>query len=43
VDPTLPEAEALLDCLATYGHSPLTVAVREDGFAVRCPASGVGR
>jgi hypothetical protein len=37
VDLTLREAEALLDCLATYGRRPTEVAVREDGFAVLCP------
>ncbi len=34
---TLPQAEALPDCLNTYGRTPAEVDVRPDGFAVRFP------
>jgi hypothetical protein len=39
---TLPRAEALLDCLHTYGRTPAEVDIRPDGFAVRFPG-GTGR
>jgi hypothetical protein len=39
---TLPQAEALLDCLHTYGRTPAEVDIRPDGFAVRFPG-GAGR
>ena len=35
---TLPQAEAVLDCLATYRRPPAEIALGEDGSAVLCPA-----